>query len=217
MTRASAQTYQRPTVDHAAAMAMLLRQEQTHRNSVTSAVAGGAVLCLLMVLVAAVLYCVVSLFSTIGGWGFAVTYLIVGAVVLPVLFVVAAKFQPMPADPAGGGLLSDRGRDEDHPLRVLGERVNLGPRLVLWGIDQARFKRSAFGPLEHDRLAAALVTLAAADGGLSPAKLLLPGESADQLQPLLAVLLHHEWADLSKSADRVWLTTEGKKKLGLVA
>ena len=218
MTRAPAHLYQRPSLDHAGVMETLARMEHTHRNNATAAVAGGAVICLLVALVLTLLY---QLMPTPSLGSFKVAYVVVAVVCLPGLFWLAWRYQRMPVDPtvdpADAGLLSERGRDDGPPLVNIGNRANVGPRLVLWGVDQLRHRRSAFGPVPHERVASALVLLAGADAAVSPAKLLLPGESADQLQPLLAVLLHHDLADVSKNADRVWVTTDAKKRLGLVA
>jgi hypothetical protein len=51
------------------------------------------------------------------------------------------------------------------------------------------------------------------DSGISPAALLLPGEPADRLAPLLAYLLYHEIIDLSKQGDRVWLISHIRRDL----
>ena len=217
MTRAPAHLqYQRPTVDHAAVMDMLDRVEQSHRNNAWAGIAGGGVLCLFSVLLLTLIYYILA-FGSIGGWGFKATYLIIGVVCLPLLFWIAYKLQGsvLEATVPGSDLLQTRiiGR-RVIPLLVVGEVANIGPRLVLWGVSQVR-GRSAFGPMSHERVGTALLTLVAADGGISPAKLILPGESADQLEPLLGVLLYFELADISKNADRVWVTTEAKRKLGM--
>ena len=218
MTRAPAHIYQRPTVDQATVMDMLDRVEHTHRNNATAAVAGGAVLCLVSVLLLTILYYLLA-FGGIGDLGFKWTYVIVGLVSLPLLFLIAFKLQGsvLEATVPGSTLLESRIIGQQVvPLLVVGEMANVGPRLVLWGISQLR-GRSAFGTMQHERLAAALLTLIEADGGVSPAKLLLPGESADALEPMLGSLLYFELADIGKKGDRVWVTTEAKKKLGLVA
>lgn len=38
---------------------------------------------------------------------------------------------------------------------------------------------------------------------------------ADVLEPLLAFLMYHDLADISKAGDRVWLSSVAKAKLGL--
>ena len=219
MTRPAGTPFTPRSIDAPTVLDALARMEHTHRNNATAAIAGGAGLSLAVVLGIAILYCVINLFSTIGGWGFTVTYLIMAAVFLPVMFFLAAKFQRGPPDPTGGGgwSMADRVLEDDDtsPLRKLGNFANLGPRLVLWGVDQLRHQRSAFGTVSHERVTAALLTLAASDAAVSPAKLMLPGESADHLEPLLAVLLGHDLAALSKAGDRVWITTEAKRKLGM--
>jgi hypothetical protein len=215
MTRAPGTLFQKRAVDVHRVTDMLIRAEQTHRNNAWAAIAGGGMLCLVSVFLLTVLY---ELLPTPSIGGFKFTYIVVGIVGLPLLFWLAYKLQGslLEATVPGSDLLQTRivGR-RVIPILFVAEIANIGPRLVLWGIAQVR-GRSAFGTMSHDRLAAALVTLAEADGGISPAKLILPGESADQLEPLLGVLLYHELADLSKNADRVWITTEAKRKLAMV-
>ena len=221
MTRATGTAFKGRQIDPAAVHAALGKMEEQHKNAAWAAILGGFFLCLATALVLSILYFLFSGLNTIGGWPFKVTFFIVLIVCLPAMFLLAANLQRgLPeagGAPAAGGaapLLADRDDGTESPVRWAAERANMGPRLVLWGVRQVR-GRSAFGVVPHDRLVAALVTLATADAGISPAKLLLPGESADQLEPLLGVLLHHDLADLSKNADRVWITTDGKRKIGL--
>lgn len=219
MTRAPANQFQPRQADPTAVAAALARIEEQHRNGAWAAVLGGSLLCLLTALALTLLYFLFSGFNWIGDWGFKPTYLIIAVVCLPALFLLAAKAQrPLPSPGSDAGLLADRGREGGSspldPVKAAAERANMGPRLVLWGVQQVR-GRSAFGAVSHERLSAALATLVTADAGVPPVKLLLPGESADQLEPLLGALLHHDMADLSKNADRVWITTEGKRKVGL--
>ena len=219
MTRAAGPAVTPRSIDAPTVLDALARMEVSHRNTAWAAVAGGAGLSLAVVLGIAVLYCTFSGFSTIGGWGFTVTYLVMAVVFLPILFLLAAKFQQGPPDPSGGGgtMLTTASLEDDDtpPLHKLADRANAGPRYVLWGVDQLRHERSAFGAVSHERVAAALLTLVTADGGVSPAKLVLPGESADHLEPVLAVLLHHDLTGLSKAGDRIWITTAAKRKLGM--
>jgi hypothetical protein len=91
---------------------------------------------------------------------------------------------------------------------------NIGPRMVLHFYRRTTARRRA-GRVPADRLAQALCALSAAGGSLPPAKLLLPNEPASQLEPLLGVLLFHDLADISKTGDRIWLTTPARTKLGL--
>ena len=216
MTRAPGHLFQRRTIDPNVVLATLDRIEQTHRSNAWAAIAGGVVLCAFSVLLLCVFYVVIS-----WSWivNFKVTFLLFAVLFLPLLFLLAIKVQGsvLEATVPGSDLLQTRiigGRVVG--VLFIAEMANVGPRLTLWGISQVR-GRSAFGTLPHDRVAAALLTLADADTGISPAKLLLPGESADMLEPILGTLLYFDLADISKNADKVWITTEAKKKLGLVA
>jgi hypothetical protein len=100
------------------------------------------------------------------------------------------------------------------PVLVVAEIANFGPRLILYGVKTLR-NRHWIGQPQPVRIAAAVAAMVAADKAIPPAKLLLPGETADDLDPVMAFLLYHELADMSKTGDRMWLTTEGKRKLGL--
>ncbi len=220
MTRAPGNLFQRREIDPAAVAAALTAIEEQHKARAWVFVLGGSLLCLAVAVALAVLYFLLSGLNTIGDWPFKYTVLIMAVVCVPAMFLLAANLQrglPQPGAP-GDELLADRGREgADTPesvARSVAEKANLGPRMVLWGVAQLR-GRSAFGPVSHERVTAALTTLAAADGGIAPVKLILPGESADQLEPLLGVLLHHDLADLSKRADKVWITTDAKRKMGL--
>jgi hypothetical protein len=215
------------TLDPSQAIAMLTQVELDHRNKAWMGIIGGFALCLPVVVVVTVLYLILTLMST-GGPGIKVVFFVVGFLVIPPLFFVAHRFQrplPDPTTPASQQLRNRRNDDNDtddndevkalaREGQAFGEKLNLGPRLVLWGIATIR-AQSAFGTVPIDRLATALIKLAHAGESISPAKLLLPGESADSLEPLLGVLMYHDLADLSKRADRVWITTSAKKKLGL--
>ncbi len=213
MTRAPAHLFQRQAIDHDQVMAMLAKVEETHRNNAWAGIAGGAALCGVSVLILTTFYFLITFAWIVS---FKVTYLVVGVVCLPGLFWVAHKLKGsiLEATVPGSDLLQTRivGR-RVIPLLVVAEMANIGPRLVLWGVSQIR-GRTAFGAIPPERVGAAVATLMAADAGISPAKLIQPGETADQLEPLLGVLLYYELADISKNADKVWITTEAKKKMG---
>ena len=209
--------FQRRTIDPELVSAALAQLEKEHRSRAWAAVLGGSILCGLSVLILTIVYYLFSGFAPISGTGFKGTYLTVGMICLPLLFLLAAKMpgsvleQTVP----GSDLLEGRflGRQLTMGLVVV-EMANIGPRLTLWGVVQLR-ARSAFGAVTRDRTAAALALLADANTAVLPVRLLLPGEPAERLEPLLGVLLYHDLVDLSKKADRVWITSEGKRKLGL--
>ena len=227
MTRAPGNLFTKRTIEPATVQAALDHIDVTYRSNAWTAVLGGVTLCLIPPLLLTLMYLVLA-HGTIGGWGFQVTYLIMAVLGLPALFLLALRVQrpfPGPTTPASEQIRVRRDdADEDSSnddtvvlarrAAVWGEWANVGPRLVLWGAGRVRAP-SAFGTVPHARVVAALITLAEAGGAVSPAKLLQPGESADALEPLLGVLLYHELADLSKRADRVWITTEAKRKLGI--
>lgn len=229
MTRAPGNLFTKRTIDAGRVQAALAEVDLAYRNGAWTAILGGAVLCLVPPFLLT-LMCLVLTHETIGGWGFGVTFLIMAVLGLPGLFLLAQRVQrpfPGPKTPASEQMRvrrdevveDDESANEETAVLArrateLGERANLGPRLVLWGVGRVRAP-SAFGDVPPARVAAALVTLAEAGGGISPVKLLQPGESADDLEPLLGVLLYHDLADLSKRADRVWITTGAKRKLDL--
>ncbi len=227
MTRAPGHIFQRRTIDPGQAIATLTKIESAQQNKALTALLGGAALCMLVVLGFTLLYAIATFMLT-GGPSVTVVFCILPIFLLPPLFLIAKDLQrplPGPDTPASEQLRLRRDDDDDtddndevkalaRRGKSLGERANLGPRLVLWGIARLR-ERSAFGTVPVDRVALALLTLVDAGGGISPVKILLPEESADQLEPLLGVLLYHGLADLSKRSDRVWITTDAKRKLGL--
>lgn len=168
MTRAPGHLFRRREVDPAAVLAVLTKIDEQHRTKAWSALLGGTLLCGVSVLILTIVYYLFSGFAPIGGHGFRGTYGIVGAVCLPLLFLLAFKMpgsvleQTVPES----DLLQTRfiGRHLTMFLVVI-EMANIGPRLTLWGVRQIR-GRSALGVVQRDRAAAALVTLAQADGSI---------------------------------------------------
>jgi hypothetical protein len=214
MTRVPTAPFHRPPIDEALIASFMHRQSDLQKRLMAGAIAGGIALCLFAVLVITLL-----VFMLIGpvGESFVLTYLVVAVVSLPISFVIAhyLKGSILEATVPDSDLLSNRmmSRTVGVPL-VVAEIANFGPRLVLYGVKTLRGRRWIVPP-DPGRIATAIAMLVAADSALSPGKLLLPGETADDLEPLLAFLLYHELVDLSKNGDRLWLTTEGKRKLGL--
>jgi hypothetical protein len=209
----------RPALDPAAAVAFVRKCESAHLGRMTALVCAGLPCCLLGPFFVTVLLWMRASRNFDLNFHFAATFWLVAAVMVPVMFLVAASVKgsileagadSFDTDSLGGHLAARRAA---LPMLVL-EIGNIGPRMVLHFFRRTAARQRA-GRVAADRLAEAVCTLASVDGGISPAKLLLPGESADVLEPLLGVLLFHELADLSKSGDRVWLTSPARRKLGL--
>lgn len=157
-----------------------------------------------------------SSFSSRHPWDFHFwpAFLLICALLLPLLFLLAWKLK--------GGVLDSSAETLDSMGRYAARRValplvilemsNIGPRMVLYGIQLQRGRRNT-GSVNVERVAMALHTLAMFGEGISPAKLLRPGEAPAQLEPLLGFLMFHDLADISKIGDRVWLRSEAREKL----
>jgi hypothetical protein len=174
------------------------------------------VLCGFATLIITLLLFTLILTSPVGG-SFLLTWIIVAIVTLPFSFLIAhyLKGSILEATVPDSDFMESRvGARVVGPFLVVAEIANFGPRLVLYGIKTLR-NRHWIGQAQPARIAAAVATMIAADKAIAPAKLLLPGETADDLDPIMAFLLYHELADMSKTGDRMWLSTEGKRKLGL--
>jgi hypothetical protein len=91
------------------------------------------------------------------------------------------------------------------------EIANIGPRMVLYGTKQLRGQSSS--QVDLNRAAKAVAALMMSEDGIPPAQLLLEGEPAQNLEPILAFLMFYDLADISKDGDRVWLQTAARKKL----
>ncbi len=201
-------------VDPALVTAFLKRCEQNHRTKTYLAIGGGAILSLVGPMLITVSFLTISLpmILKFGFWG---TYALVAAVSLPVLFLLAYSVKgsilenQMPDGDSFGGRFVQR---RVVGILLIAEIANIGPRLVLWGV--ARLQgRKRMGQIDLDRLTQAVGVLAATDGGVGPVKLLQSGESADHLAPLLGLLLFYDIADISKAGDRVWLSSDARRKM----
>jgi hypothetical protein len=197
-------------MDPALIFMFLQRCEQNHLAKTYGALFGGAMLSLIGPLVITFSSLILSM-GLIIDYGFWVAYLIIAAVTLPILFLIAYKVQGSILEntvadgaPFGAGFLVR--------ILVVAEIANIGPRLVLWGIAQLR-GRQPMGKADFDRLTEAVGVLSASDGGIGPVNLLKPGESADDLAPLLAILFYYDIADMSKAGDRIWLSSHAKEQI----
>ena len=141
-------------------------------------------------------------------------FLLICALLLPLLFLLAGKLK--------GGVLDSSAETLDSMGRYAARRValplvilemsNIGPRMLLYGIQLHRGRQNT-GGVSLERAAIALQTLAMFGEGVPPAKLLRPGEPPAQLEPLLGFLMFHDLADISTTGDRVWLRSETREKL----
>jgi len=204
-------------VDPRLILPFLKKLQLTHQIHTGAALLGGAILSLLGPMFVTLCFLMFS-FSLILDHGFWGAYCIIAVFTLPIFFGIAAWLRGSVLEAATdsdsiGGIFFSR-----IFLRVLivVEIANIGPRLVLWAVSRLRghwrVRHTKLG-----RVAQCVATLTETDGGVSPAKLLFPGEPADALEPLLAFLLYHEMVDLSKQGDRVWLVSHTRRKLEATA
>jgi hypothetical protein len=201
-------------VDPQALLLYLKKLRRNHRIKTWAALIGGLILSLLGPMLIT-LSCLMISLSLIGSHGFWGTYWIITAITLPICFVIAYFVQGSVLErwvPDGDTLSGRFMRRIIAPNLILLEIANIGPRLLLWSANRFLGHNRVHGatPL---RIAQCLSTLIKADGGISPAALLLPGESADRLEPLLAYLLYNGIVDLSKRGDRVWLISQVRREL----
>lgn len=204
---------QRLGLDPDYVLAFLRQLEQERRARTWLGLLGGVALCVVgTFLVTAFFYLIVP----IGGHGFLVAFCLVGLVTLPLMFLFAHYMGGSILEGAADGFVFSN-RFTAHVIGqfyVVAEIANFGPRLTLWSIARLR-SRAAVGTADLERAAAAVVALAAAEGGIKPAALLQPGEPPEALEGLLAYLIHFDLADVGSRGDRVWLTSLAKGKLGV--
>lgn len=124
-----------------------------------------------------------------------------------------------------GKLLENTVEEVDGMGRFIGGRVVAGavfvevclwgPRMVSGGV------RKQFGLSRHRRADRALAAAMYAEllnrgEGLPIGELFVLAQNRDEaFSDALAYLMFHDLVDVSKSGDRVWLTSEGKKTLGI--
>ena len=88
----------------------------------------------------------------------------------------------------------------------------VGPRLLIGGWEKLR-KMSKLGPVKVSRAAQIVEYLARTDRGVAPEHLLHERETLRSIAAPLSYLLLHEWIDISKIGDRVWLLTSARESL----
>ena len=208
----------RTALDPAFVVAYLQQVEREYKSRTTLGLVGGVALSLFTPIIFTLFFYVIA-FSLILQFGFFVTYLMVAAVTLPAMFAVAHYTKGSILERAAEGEVFDYGGYVSRKIGaifVVAEIANFGPRLTLWAVNRIRHRTGLAGA-DLGRLAAAIVTLANAAGGIPPAALLVADEPAEALEPVLAYLLSFDIADVSKRGDRVWLSSFAKGKLGLPA
>lgn len=204
--------------DTAAIVAFLRRLKLRNQIQTYAALIGGILVALLGPLCILLFYLLFSLtlLSSYGFWG---AYCRIATVTLPIFFLMAYWLRGSVLErwvPDGDTLSGRFMRKCVAPTLIILEIANIGPRLVLWAIDRLRGQYRVRGaPLP--RIAQAIGTFLKTDSGISPAALLLSGEPADRLAPLLAFLLYHQIVDLSKQGDRVWLVSHWRRELERLA
>jgi hypothetical protein len=188
-----------------------------HKRLTWAALLGGGILSLLGPLVFTFLYILLALpeksLKEHGFWG---VFGLTCAYTLPLLFLLAGT--------TGGSLLERfvDASDDSFAMRMARGRVgafllmldiaNVGPTLVREGFRRIKGE-SQMSRLNSNRVAMGIQTLLADEYGMSPSKLIQPGETADDLEPLLAFLIFFHVVDLSKKGDRVWLTSRVRSEL----
>jgi hypothetical protein len=205
----------RRSTDPAVLLRFLTRLQRRQLLMTIAGLLGGAVLALLGPMLILLFYLLFSttLMASYGFWG---TYWIIAAVTLPIFFLMAFTLRGSVLErwvPDGDSLSGRFARRYIAPTLVILEIANAGPRLIIWAVERVLGHARVSGA-SPQRMASCLAILMQADGGISPLKLLLPGESPDCLEPLLAYLLYHGIIDLSKQGDRVWLVSHVRRELG---
>ncbi len=207
----------RLALDPAFVVAYLQQIEREYRARTTLGLVGGIALSLFTPILFTLFFYVAAV-TLIAEHGFVVAYLIVAAVTLPAMFAIAYFLKGSLIDRAVEGDVFDNPfmARRVGAIYIVADIANIGPRLTLWAAYRIRHKAGLAGA-DLGRLAAAIVTLAHAAGGIPPAALLVDDEPGEALEPILAYLLSFDIADLSKRGDRVWLSSFAKGKLGLPA
>jgi hypothetical protein len=140
-------------------------------------------------------------------------YWIVAVISLPLLFLLATLVRGSPLDAAAENSgESFKWAFGMVPLALL-EAGNIGPRLMVSGIRQWRVRRG-LGAIDPNHLVDAILRLSDCMKSVSPLAILQPGQSANHLEQILPILLFYDIADISKTGDRVWLSSSAKRRLG---
>jgi hypothetical protein len=92
------------------------------------------------------------------------------------------------------------------------ELALLGPRLVLSAADQVRGTTRG-DPVTRALAAGILLELLDSDGSLLIRELAMPDHTAADMVRAVKFLKTHDWIDLARRRDRLWLTSEARTKL----
>ena len=95
---------------------------------------------------------------------------------------------------------------------ALVEILLLGPRMLMSATRQARTRRH-LGPPRFQHPARVVHTLLDHDHGVTLDILLRRGETTEQLWPSLLLLAFHNCIGISKDANRVWLSSDVRRRL----
>ena len=193
---------------------LLKKMHRIHLAQCIAALMGGMLVSLLGPMIVTVSFLILSL-SLILDHGFWGAYWMIAAVTLPIFFATAYWLR--------GSVLEHAVRDDDSiagvvtgrflaKMLIIVEFANIGPRLVLWAIEQLHGAwRARHIPL--GRIAQCVAALASTHTSIDPAKLLFPEEPPERLPLMMRFLIFHQIADLSKAGDRVWLTSYFRARL----
>jgi hypothetical protein len=130
---------------------------------------------------------------------------------LPLLYLLAWILKGSILDRSAETMSPFAQRRTGAGLLVL-DLANIGPRMVLYGM-KCRSERKRCGDADIERAALAVAALSAFQTSVPPVQLLQNGEPAEQLEPLLGFLMHHQMVDISATGDRVWLNSDLRRKL----
>jgi hypothetical protein len=87
-----------------------------------------------------------------------------------------------------------------------------GPRLILDTLDRMRARR-ALHDIDRVRCAQALLRLLSSDPHTPAASLLDPGQSIDDILPILRYLYFHDWIGVSADLQRIWILSDARRTL----
>jgi hypothetical protein len=218
MTRATGTVYRPKPLDIGPIRALIERKERNLKIHGMLMLLGGVPLSFVGPFVVAVFIWLVrlrggadtSFWSTVG---------IVCLIGIPIVYLIASQVQGSILEGAAdnfdtssvGGFMAQRRAAT--PLLIL-EIANIGPRMVLYAVRRYR-ERATMGSLNLERAAQLVAALGQADEGIHPKALLASGETLAQLLAIVELLNFHDVVGMSKARDRIWLSSDIRKRFGL--
>ena len=147
-------------------------------------------------------------------------YLYCCAIVIPIMYVIAwtrrgsltEQFAEETEDYASSSFVVWRARGHAAGFLFIFDVLLFAPQMVIFAARRMHARLNV-GRVDLPRVAEAVAVLAAADGGISPGKLLRPGEGGDVLGAIFDYLLLHDQIGISKAGDRVWMDSDVRRKL----